>query len=56
MIKQCIGSKIQNLTFDENTLDAALGDISAPIDKKDEARITISNEIHSIEHSQDISK
>lgn len=42
---QSIGSQIQNLTFDENALDAELENIVAPINEKDNATTRISNEI-----------
>lgn len=45
IIIQSIGSQMQNLTFEEDTLDLELESINAPINKKDEATTTISNEI-----------
>ena len=45
IIIQSIGSEIQNLTFEENTLDEELENIVAPIDEKDNATGIISKGI-----------
>lgn len=45
IIIQSVGSQIQNLTFDENTLDEELENIVAPINEKDKATSTISKGI-----------
>ena len=45
IIIQSIGSQIQNLTFDENALDAELENIVAPINEKDNATNIISKGI-----------
>ena len=48
IIIQSIGSQIQNLTFDESSMDTSLETIETPIEKKDNATNIISKGIRSM--------